>query len=101
MARTSRAMTMASVPMAAMTVASLRDSPTRSRLGHIPEHRERRLDHAGDSLPPSLITFEKPGRDIDHVVHRGLVQFHDGLLLGCQVRRRIPGGDLFLHQLRF
>ena len=44
-----------------------RDRSAPSGFLHAPEHRERRLHHAGDIAAPRLVHLEKPGRCVGHV----------------------------------
>src|SRR5277367_3792296 len=70
-----------------------------SDLLHIPEHRERRFDDASQVLPPGLVGLEEPGGNIDHIVHRRLVQFVDRHFRRGRIGRSEPGGDLLLHHI--
>src|SRR4051794_26025384 len=72
-----------------------------SGLAHIPKDRERRFDDAGHVLAPRLVAFEEAGRHIDDLLHRGLVEFGDHLLLGGEVGGGIPLGDLALYGVGF
>src|SRR6476659_4133853 len=52
------------------------------RLAHIPEERQRALRDAVDLAAPRLVGKEKPGRRIDDVLERGLIEPGDrGLFL--------------------
>src|SRR5215218_10420591 len=69
---------------------------TSRRLRHAPEERQRAFADAGDVLAPRLVGEEEPGRRVDDVVERGLVEAPGGGLFLLEVLGVEPGGHLLL-----